>query len=38
LLYARPLLLHFGAGCSRFVAVLASFPTATTLEGRLECV
>src|SRR5258706_14505574 len=38
LLHSRPLLLHSGARCSRFVAVLASFPTATTFEARFECV
>jgi hypothetical protein len=38
LLHSPPLLLHVGARCSRFVAVLASFPTATTFEARLECV
>jgi hypothetical protein len=38
LLHSRPLLLHFGARCSRFVAVPASLPTAATFEARLECV
>src|SRR5258705_13738676 len=38
LLHSGPLLLHFGARCSRFVAVPASFPTATTFEARFECV
>ena len=33
LLHWRLELLHFGAGCSKIVAVPASFPTATTFEA-----
>src|ERR1700748_821063 len=38
LLHSLPSLLHFGARCSKFVAVPTSFPTAATFEARLECV
>src|SRR5882724_10256498 len=38
LLHSLLLLLHFGAGCSRFVAAPASLRTAATFAARLEWV